>query len=154
MSQQNSTVAEFDNLCRNQGFRKKGGTWRRQNGDLLELLQLQKSTYGPQYYLNIGIGLLAVHPALEPKIHQTHIQSRADALFPDWRDRLRLALDLESDAPESHRLAELNRFMTSALLPLLDNVQSIPDLAREGDGRLLERTMIRPEAREAMGAIG
>lgn len=44
----------FDNVLKPYGFKKKGNYWRLEGDELIKIVNLQKSQWGNQYYINYG----------------------------------------------------------------------------------------------------
>ncbi len=44
----------FDNILKPNGFKRKGNYWRLDGDELIKIVNLQKSQWGNQYYINYG----------------------------------------------------------------------------------------------------
>ena len=60
------------------GFKKKGLTWERVTSDAAFVLNIQKSQYGNNVYVNYGIFLLGIEPIKHHSEAHCHIQGRLD----------------------------------------------------------------------------
>ncbi len=106
-------------ILRQHQFKKKGSSWYRATDWSVAVVNLQKSNWGAQYYVNLGVSLTAFGGDRFPKEHHCHVRTRLDALRGD-NEGIKLALDLEQSLTPDER----NEILTSALiqyaLPLLD----------------------------------
>src|SRR5690349_16163326 len=120
MSTRNIIQTTFDEFGKSLGGSKKSGSWYITGPEAIAVLNLQKSQYGPRYYLNVGLWFLGVGPATNPKPSHCHVQSRLESLVPAAdRQHLEDLLDLDFAVDEQERRAELLAVLTSQLEPLL-----------------------------------
>lgn len=135
MSHGDPIQTAFDDFARELGFKKKSGTWYRRQPETIALLQLQKSQWGAQYYVNVALWLLPLGESDHPKEHQAHVRTRLTKLVTEEEaTELERLLDLEAEVPDrEQRLLELLRTRLGALL---DETGTIADL-RDGSGRWL-----------------
>jgi hypothetical protein len=47
--------ATFDGFMKGAGFSKTSGSWYRVTNEVITVVQLQKSQYGLQYYVNLAL---------------------------------------------------------------------------------------------------
>jgi len=107
VSIRNIIQTTFDDFAKESGFSKKSGSRYLRNDETLVVLNLQKSQYGLQYYVNIGLWLLALRAAEYPKEHHCPIRTRLTRLVPTATEaRLALLLDLEALFDEGARSKE------------------------------------------------
>lgn len=132
------------------GFARKGNDWLRRSDDVIEVVNLQRSQWGNQYYLNYALWLRALGEVPVPKEHTCHVRWRAERVMARDAPLARL-LDLESGADEPERLAALARLLTSQLLPFTDTCRTIRDLQAllaagtlEGATTLAARAVLSP----------
>jgi hypothetical protein len=84
------------------GFQRKGDSWFRRTDEVVEIVNLQKSQYGPLYYLNYALWLRALGEEQFPREERCHVRMRADNIVSSEAQLARL-LDLRSDLGESER---------------------------------------------------
>ncbi|HEY9268383.1 MAG TPA: DUF4304 domain-containing protein [Methylotenera sp.] len=97
-------------LC--DGFKKKGKNWWLQVNDVLQVINLQKSQYGNQFYINFGIYLGNVTGDEKVKINLCHIQFRLESILSaNDRILIKQVLDLDNLMPEIERARELSLLM-------------------------------------------
>lgn len=126
MSARNVLQAAFDDFARAAGFTKRSGIWCRRQRETIAVLELQKSQYGPQYFVNVALWLLALGNAECPREHACHLRSRLTRLLPEDEDRLKVVLNLDdSTLTEDHRRATLLEILDERLLPLLDSCATL-----------------------------
>ena len=73
----------FGRILAAAGFRNQGQSWYLDGRDAIVELNLQKSDYYDNYYINFGIWLKTLGEAVFPKKHHCHIAGRVDAIFED-----------------------------------------------------------------------
>ena len=59
-----------DDAARLAGMTRRSGSWYLQRGEVVAVLNLQRSQYSPLYYLNLGWWLSALGPDLWPPVHR------------------------------------------------------------------------------------
>jgi hypothetical protein len=82
-------------------FEKKSGSWYSRSGEVVSISNLQRSQYGPQYYVSQGFWLRSIDDERYPKSERAHIVSRLDSLLPDAEQRISELLDLENGLDET-----------------------------------------------------
>jgi hypothetical protein len=82
LSERNVVQTSFDEFGKASFGAKKSGSWYRRSDETIVVLNLQKSNYGPSYYVNVAIWLLAAGPADAPKPSHCHVQTRLERLVP------------------------------------------------------------------------
>lgn len=76
MSQPRILVEAIGKPLKAAGFKKKANTWFLNNDETIAVLNLQRSSYGPQYYINVGLWLKPLGEVDIPKEHHCHIRCR------------------------------------------------------------------------------
>jgi hypothetical protein len=77
------------------GFIKKGQSWYFDGKDTVVVANLQKSDWDDMYYINIGISLKALGDGKFPLAYKCHIFERAERVFPEQRELIRLGCSLD-----------------------------------------------------------
>lgn len=80
------------------GFKKKAKTWWRQSPDVIQVLNLQKSPYGDNLYVNLGIYLKALGEEKAPPENRCHVRVRLERVALEERQRS-VAAASASEAP-------------------------------------------------------
>lgn len=97
-------IAEADSR---HGFKGVGGTNYYRNGtETICLLNLQKSSWGPQFYINAAVWFTRFGAERRPKEHKCHIRWRVDSTMEDEQSKaFTQALNLEHPMPSEQRLS-------------------------------------------------
>ena len=135
MAERNVVQQVLDEFGKASGMLKQSGTWYRTTDDLTEAVNLQKSQYGPSYYVNVGWCLRALGDVKFPKDYQWHIGMRLDLLAPNRTKDIKQLLDLDTPIAEDERRHRLGELLDSELRPVLErtsNVDGLRALRREG----------------------
>lgn len=126
MSQRNVLQTTFDEFAKEAGFTKRSGAWCRHQHESVAVIELQKSQYGPQYFVNVALWLLELGDVQCPKEHACHLRTRLTRLLPERKDELNALLDLDdASMTESHRRESLEQLLRDRLLPLLDTCSTL-----------------------------
>ncbi|ELZ1717854.1 DUF4304 domain-containing protein [Vibrio parahaemolyticus] len=103
------------------GFRKKGSTWWKHLEGFIQVINIQGSQYSKQFYLNLGVYIIAVGDKEWPSESDCHIQIRLDSLAnPSLVHKL---LDYETAFENSDR-REISELVLAKGLPWLDQCSS------------------------------
>jgi Domain of unknown function (DUF4304) len=62
------------------GFRKKGRTWWRERAEVIQVVNLQKSSFGDQLYINLGVYLKRLGTETAPPQNRCHIGVRCERI--------------------------------------------------------------------------
>jgi hypothetical protein len=62
------------------GYGKSGATWHRDQGNVISVVNLQKSQWGDDFYLNLGVYLKQLGTEERPAESHCHVRCRAEAL--------------------------------------------------------------------------
>lgn len=137
MADRNVVQRTFDKFGVDSGMTKQSGTWYRTTDEVIEATNLQKSQYGPTYYVNVGWWLRALGEVKFPKDNQWHIGIRLELLTPTRTQEVKHLLDLDSPIAEGERGRRLRELLDSELATVLDETASIDGLrALRREGRL------------------
>jgi hypothetical protein len=137
MAERNVIQQTFDTFGKSAEMLKQSGTWYRNTDDVIQAMNLQKSQYGPSYYVNLGWWLRSLGDAKFPKDHQWHIGIRLESLAGTRADEVKALMDLESGISEKERGRQLQELFESELRPVLDRTRSVDGLrALRREGRL------------------
>jgi hypothetical protein len=136
------------------GFQKRSDSWYRRFPDLVQVLNLQKSQYGDQYYINVGIYVPSLGAAKSqwPKEHQCHVRARAKSLVSDESNdisRFDSAMNLEDDgvSPEI-RAQEIERLLEEHVTTFFDSATNLDDLRNSIRSGALSKALVRRELKD------
>ncbi|MGM9473293.1 DUF4304 domain-containing protein [Pseudarthrobacter sp. YS3] len=124
----------FDAFMESAGFSKKSGSWYRTSLDVITVVQLQKSQYGLQHYVNIALWLRPLGEATAPKEQVCHVRTRLSRLIGNEEAQLEALLDLDVQMSDGERAEKLRSFLNVHMRPALEAVASLDSL-RDGAGR-------------------
>lgn len=145
MSTRSEVQVTIDEWLRGEGFQKHKGAWYRGTDEVVTVVDLQKSQYGPQYYLNIGLWFRAIEDLPFPKPVACHVVNRLSSELPDpASEDLDRLLDLEVENPG--RDAELRDLLDTYLAPLLGVFQDVATLRSPRGEMFLSRSGVRGPA--------
>jgi Domain of unknown function (DUF4304) len=105
-------------LLKANGFRKRRRTWWLAQSDTILVINLQKSEWGPNFYINLGVYLRALGTEETPPEYRCHLRTRADRLV-DGPSVFVDALNLESGLSADDRRRILGEVLESSALPWL-----------------------------------
>lgn len=81
------------------GFIKINGSWYYTGIEAILIISPQKSQYGNQYYINLGVYFRSLGEKNTPKVSECHINGRVDAILQGYDAKnFEAALDFENSA--------------------------------------------------------
>jgi Domain of unknown function (DUF4304) len=112
-------------------FKKKSNTWYLHRDETVLLVNLQKSQYGDQFYINCAVLVRALSNLEFPKEYACHIRFRLDSdEVGAPKKRIELLLDLENDSiSDAERKAELEKLIANHALPFLNQCSTLNEIA-------------------------
>ncbi|KSV75941.1 hypothetical protein N185_15965 [Sinorhizobium sp. GW3] len=119
----------LDELLKDYGFKPKGNSWYFRAEETISIVNLQKSQYGDQYYVNFAVVFRALMGDEFPKERHGHIRFRLDdVISQDLSGQLSDVLDLESQLTEQAR-RELFAGIVRPALEILARCESPIEIA-------------------------
>ena len=67
------------------GFKKRARTWWRHRDETIQVLNLQKSSFGERLYVNLGVYVKALETEEFPPEQRCHVQVRLERVVPEER---------------------------------------------------------------------
>jgi hypothetical protein len=130
MSQPKVLVDAFGAVLKSAGFKKKkADTWYLNCADTIQLLNVQKSSYGQQHYVNLAIWLKPIGESETPPEHKCQIRLRWSALFAEDDELPKRLVDLEDDSiSDEARKTGIIKIVESHVLPFFSRTMSIDNL--------------------------
>ena len=138
------------------GFKKKGSSWYREAEGALQVVDLQKSSYGLQFYLNLCCvpAGMAVDGMPTPKEHKCPIRIRLTAAFQEHRASIEETFDLErASLSEPQRQEAVARMAREWILPFFDHMKSACELRQAIKQGAFEWGAINLAAQRHLGLI-
>ena len=141
----------LDEFGKSSDLRKKASTWYLRSDETIAVLNLQRSLYGPLYYLNVAVWLLALEPVDTPSEFKCHIRTRASRLVPaELEERLSELLDLGRAIDDETRRAELLALLHMHVLPVMRASATLDGL-RTGSGlHLVDHALVNHDAQQLL----
>ena len=155
MSESKSVLQDaIDEALSSVGFNRRGAQWLRESPDVVQSVELQKSQFGAQYYVNLGVWLKALGRIGRIRDKDMHIRLRADALLnPLELDAWVKVLDLDRSMARSDRAAQVASMIRRRVIPQLETWQAAVALRHALEHGDLREAFVRAEARVALAAI-
>jgi hypothetical protein len=110
------------------GFRRHRQAWYRSTREVVQVFNLQKSQWGEQYYMNLGLWLKELGGLATPPESKCHIRIRATEL-PRAKAIARL-LDLDKDVPSVERSNALRAALVAHVFPFFDACSSLDGIVQ------------------------
>lgn len=154
VSRRDAVQQAFDCFGREAGFEKKSGSWYRHAEEVIAVSNIQKSQYGPSYYINQGYWLRRLGNERYPKIVRCHVQARLEDLLPEAEHRIVELLNVENEMPDRERVDELVLLLKGELLPLIEQGSSVTGLRAMLAGGLLAGAGITGPAQPLLAPDG
>jgi Domain of unknown function (DUF4304) len=151
MSERNAIQQAYDDWGRLSGFEKKSGSWYLVGDEVISVSNLQKSQYGPSYYVNQAFWLRQLGGERYPKDNKCHIRLRLGSLLGDSSARLDQLLNL--DYPVADRIDELTAILDGNLLPVIERGRSLVGLRALLDEGVFKSAGIRGPAQQLLATI-
>lgn len=150
----NEVKATFAKVMSGLGLAERGGSWYLHGANVIVVVELQKSNYGLQHFINVAVWLSDLDDARFPKEHVCHVRTRLTQLVSDPQ-RLSELLDLEKIRADPLRVGELDEELTTALTWVLESVGSLAALRSERGASFLARSLVTgPAQRLISGGQG
>lgn len=120
-----SLEAEFTGILKPLGFSKRGKRWVKETAQCFSLLNLQKSQWGDQFHVNLGVFVKQLDPQVaDPREHQCHYRIRLTNLLPD-DTALERCLDFENEVDEGERLRTIGSALRDYGVGWLKSVETL-----------------------------
>jgi len=133
------------------GFTSRGRTWHLECEDAIVLVNLQKSGFGRQFYINLGIFLKELATPKSLKEQFCHVRLRANDVISRGKKSLETALDTEASQMEpAERVKVIASALTGKVVPLLLECGTRPGLKKAYDSGVLDEAFIHGLARSLL----
>jgi hypothetical protein len=117
------TISE---VLKSNGFTNKASTWWRKNNEVCFVVNLQKSNFGDQYYVNIGISVIDLALSDFPPAHKCQITTRLSEIVGETgSEDLKSILNCESPRDMDDRLIALRNLIAVDLFEFLDDFSNL-----------------------------
>ncbi len=112
-------------LLKQAGFKKKGQSWRFSTPETIAVLNLQKSQWGPGYYVNLGVLIRALDTHPQPDVFSCPLQTRLVNLLPKLHAARELFDFSNSKYDTDEGYTEMAEVVRSYALPFLKQCDSL-----------------------------
>lgn len=153
MSDRDAIQQAFDVWGRSAGLEKKSGSWYRLGDEVTSVSTLQKSQYGPSYYINQAFWLRQLGDERFPKDNKCHIRLRLRSLVGADAEWLNQLLDLAWVIPDEDRIVELIAILDERLSPIVERGDSLKGLRGLLDEGAFKASGISGPAQQTLAAI-
>src|SRR6266487_1404346 len=109
-----------DEILIGNGFKKEESYWKLETEELIKIVNVQKSFFGNQYYINYGFDL----KNLDYNADQMHVYRR----LPMVNSNERNLLDWDEQIDERKRLTQIKLLLKKSLLTELNKINTASDL--------------------------
>ncbi|HEY0880108.1 MAG TPA: DUF4304 domain-containing protein [Archangium sp.] len=124
------------------GFKKKTSSWFRRSDEVTEVVNLQRSRFGPQHYLNFGLWLCTLGAETFPRAERCHVYTRVESLVPSGKS-LGGLLNLDLHELDAERLGRLVVILTNEFLPVTDRCRTVAGIRSNLDATGLRSAVTR-----------
>lgn len=138
------------------GFTKKGTSWYANRVDSVLVINPQKSQYGEQYYLNLGVFFHLLGTQSTPKERQCHLRTRLTELVePEDQMRVKQLLDFEKpQLAEDRRRLELAALLETKGIPFLERCGTLDGARSALSQGMLDSMPISKKLRDLLQGEG
>jgi Domain of unknown function (DUF4304) len=132
------------------GYIKKSDTWYLRSDEAMILINIQKSQYGNQFYINCGVSLNALISIEFPKEHQCSIRFRIEDIVSSRSENsIAALLNLEDvSISESQRKDGILELIVEYALPTLNTLSTIKGIGEAIRSGALANAMIHKHVKE------
>ena len=132
-------------FMKSKGFKKKGGTWCKDVGAFLQIVNIQGSSYSKSFYINLAVYIKALGNSEWPAEYDCHVRIRLNSFcLEKGVTELLNYEDFGMDEPPREKLLEI---LECDGLPWLDNCSSYDGAKRE---YVLPNRVMAKHQREAL----
>lgn len=155
MKTENEIKLGIDEAVKEAGFLRKSTNWYREMNETILVINLQKSNYGDQYYINLGILVkdLPAYPGSkpQPKAHQCHIQMRMGSEEPAEEKHLEQLLNRDDKTIASiDRRLGIKQAIRLIALPFLDQCSTVDGIRNAYSQGKLDRAAVFKTVRDSL----
>lgn len=155
MKTENPIKLATDAALKDARFLRKSGTWYRDTEETVLVVDVQRSNFGQQYYINLGIlvkGLSQKLTRLPPKENECHVRLRLESLMPEAEEQVRqVLLDLENESIGfSERQQRIREHIAGVAIPFLIQCSTRAGICEANRNGRLDSAIVHKSVREAL----
>lgn len=130
-------------------FLKRGQSWYLEGRDATVVLNLQKSDWADDYFINVGIWLNSLGESRYPDANDCHLSFRLEGLFRAEQQLIRDGASLERG--DAGMVEDLANFIGAQVVPFLQECTHLGTLRTFLASGRFKSGFIRKDARQALG---
>ena len=136
------------------GFALQSRSFYLRYAESIHVVNIQKSDYGDQYYINIGVALTQLEAPEFPKDYHCHIRFRLTGVMSGAeKHKLTMALNMENSAmSDSEREKIISISIRCRLMPFLRKICNQEGIAKMMAAGALQNAMVHKQVRELISA--
>ncbi|WP_437954367.1 DUF4304 domain-containing protein [Sorangium sp. So ce119] len=155
MKTENSVKLATDATLKDAHFLRKHGSWYHDTEETVLVVDVQRSNFGQQHYINLGIFVKACSQTLArfpPKESECHIRLRLESLMPEAdEESVRTLLDLDNQSIGSaERQKRIRGLVSGIAIPFLLQCSTRTGLRDAKRNGRLDAAVIDKRVREAI----
>ncbi len=134
-----------------EGYRKKKTNWYLETDDCILMVNLQKSRWGGQFYINLAVLITDLNKNNTPQEYECHIRARLDEVVPN-QNEVKKTLDLEDTTiPTETKIETLANALNAYGIPFLSSLNTLSKIKEKLQRQELKKIAIRLDMREYLG---
>ena len=111
----------FDNILKPKGFKRSGNYWRYYNDELEKIVNLQKSQWGNQYYINYGFNIADI----QREGLSMHIFRRISSIDDNNKNILDFAIEIQGNR------SQMVEKLLNDILIVFNEINSVTDIVND-----------------------
>ena len=138
------------------GFKKKGSTWYCHREGSLQVVDLQKSSYGMQFFVNLSCvpAGMEIEGMPTPKENKCPIRVRLTSVFPEQKEDIEKVFDLEfSSISELDRIAQVCRIVNDLIFPFMACMNDASSIRQAIEQHIIKVAWINLAAQRHLGVL-
>lgn len=150
MATSNPIREALSTLLKAHGFKNKSNSWYLDDEESVSVVNLQKSRYGDQYYINLGVAFKVLGVVGFPAAHKCHVSFRLEEAIPDAEQELyKAALNMENQSiSPDDRKAVVSRMVEIFGLAMLRESSSAKGVEAAYKGGRLAGAMVLRQVKD------
>lgn len=141
----------IDSITSSVNFRRKGDTWYSESNDFHILINLQKSNWGKQFYLNLGVSIKGKPDGSLPQEKDCNLRVRLSELFLDQKyfDQI---MDFENDQISiTIRKETIENAIANIAIPFLESINTISSMKERVSSGVIKLYWIDLDLKKILG---
>jgi hypothetical protein len=144
----------FDEVLVTHGLSRKANAWYRISQHAVQVVELQKSNFGLQFYVNICCALdgMEVKGMPHPQPSDCPVRLRLTSIHQQSKESIDRTLDLEAhDIQDDARRAQIRTILNNIIVPSLEYLKDADSLSKAINGGKLNSALLTVAVRRYLG---